>query len=70
MARFFYSIGRAFEFFGIIFTAIALLLFGKSGSISEPMTALIIGVFWFFSGWLIIKFSVAKMEAREKEAKK
>jgi len=69
MARFFYSVGRAFEFFGIIFTAIALLLFGKSGSISEPMIALIIGVFWFFSGWLIVKAAVSKMEANDKEVR-
>ena len=69
MAKFFYSIGRAFEFFGIIFTAISLLLFGKSGSISEPMTALIIGVFWFFSGWLIVKTTIPKMETKDKEVK-
>lgn len=69
MAKFFYSIGRAFEFLGIIFTAISLLLFGKSRSISEPMTAMIFGVFWFFSGWLIVKTAVSKMEAKDKEIK-
>ncbi|RMF97320.1 MAG: hypothetical protein D6734_02410 [Candidatus Schekmanbacteria bacterium] len=65
MAKIFYSIGRAFEFFGIIFTAIALLLFGKSGSVAEPMTALIIGVFWFFTGWLIVKVAGSKIESKK-----
>ncbi|MBI5375631.1 MAG: hypothetical protein HZA77_09360 [Candidatus Schekmanbacteria bacterium] len=69
MTRFFYSIGRTFEFIGIIFTSISVLLFGKGGSMAAPMFFVMLGGVWFVVGWLIVKNSIAKLTLQEKEKK-